>query len=79
VTTRKLLNPLATFIALLAGCSPRGAPSTAALATTVTATPSAALASAALGETRLPEHVYWGDQHVHTGWSADARLECAAR
>lgn len=25
-----------------------------------------------VAETKFPEHVFWGDQHLHTAWSADA-------
>jgi Protein of unknown function (DUF3604) len=32
------------------------------------------LQAAESSEGRYPQQVYWGDQHVHTGWSADAGL-----
>jgi hypothetical protein len=28
----------------------------------------------AVTDTQYPQEVYWGDEHVHTGWSADAGL-----
>ena len=37
----------------------------------------AAGASAAVAETAFPERAYFGDTHVHTGWSADAGLDGA--
>jgi len=33
--------------------------------------------AAAPSETDLPRNVYWGDTHVHTGWSADAGMDGA--
>ena len=33
-----------------------------------------ALSAPAFAADKNPSHVYWGDQHVHTGWSADAGL-----
>ena len=54
----------------VAGCSKAPVPEVAAQPDNVTA---AAQAGAAT-ETTYPQQVYWGDQHVHTGWSADAGL-----
>ncbi len=34
----------------------------------------AAPSNATVSDTEYPEQVFWGDQHVHTGWSADAGL-----
>ena len=28
-------------------------------------------------DTPYPERAYWGDSHVHTGWSADAGMDGA--
>ncbi|MBT0668052.1 DUF3604 domain-containing protein [Novosphingobium profundi] len=50
-------------MALLAGCSQEAADSTAS--------PSAA---SDVAETSFPQRAYWGDEHVHTGWSVDAGL-----
>src|SRR4030095_3175976 len=33
-----------------------------------------AAARPAVQGTAQPERVYWGDEHVHTGWSADAGI-----
>ena len=38
------------------------------------ALPSAAALRRPSPTRRIPSEVYWGDQHVHTGWSADAGL-----
>ena len=57
----------------LSACSARsGGESSSAPAPTPAAVPAAAAAVAS--GTKFPEEVYWGDEHVHTGWSADAGL-----
>ena len=35
--------------------------------------------AAEVQETPFPENVYWGDTHVHTGWSGDAGMDGAVR
>ena len=56
--------------AALAACSKQDP----VVATPPPAAPAAATEPAA---TPYPENVYWGDTHVHTGWSADAGLDGA--
>ena len=34
----------------------------------------ATVADSAATNAKFPERVFWGDEHVHTGWSADAGL-----
>jgi hypothetical protein len=70
--TSRLLFINATVFFVISGCSkptnndaqsnavPAGTPETAA----------APIAS----DAKHPEQVFWGDEHVHTGWSADAGL-----
>jgi hypothetical protein len=68
--------PVLAGILLLAGCSgsePESGSSTAR-------TPEAGGAAAGQVEhTDVPRNVYWGDTHVHTGWSADAGLDGAVK
>ncbi len=54
----------------LSGCSKQEPP----VAAVPPASPAAPPGPAA---TQYPENVYWGDTHVHTGWSADAGLDGA--
>ncbi|TFU03552.1 DUF3604 domain-containing protein [Polymorphobacter arshaanensis] len=54
----------------LAGCDKKPGEATTS---TATATTSSATATAAA----YPEHAYFGDTHVHTGWSADAGMDGA--
>jgi len=67
--TPLILIPTALLLGLVA-CSQR-APETSSTAATPaspeTATPK-------VSDTPYPRQVYWGDEHVHTGWSADAGL-----
>ena len=62
---------------LLAGCGrdePEPAPATGESAAPVAeATPSSPAPAAA----DFPRQAYWGDTHVHTGWSADAGMDGA--
>jgi hypothetical protein len=53
---------------VLAGCSKSPAPPASAAAE-----PAASMAKGP-APTPFPERVLWGDEHVHTGWSADAGL-----
>ncbi len=70
--TKTLSALIVVSIGLLAlsGCSKKEPP----VATTPPASPAAPTEPAA---TQYPENVYWGDTHVHTGWSADAGLDGA--
>jgi hypothetical protein len=66
--TRNMMSVLASVsLIALAGCD-RGARQAA--------TPGEA-GTAAVTDTAYPEHAYFGDTHVHTGWSADAGLDGA--
>jgi hypothetical protein len=61
---------IATVLLGLVACSkptPEPSPSAPAPATGETK-------ASAVTDTQYPQQVYWGDQHVHTGWSADAGL-----
>ena len=64
---------------LLAGCSqeePEPAPDAGESAAPVTETvPSMPAPAAAAAD--FPRQAYWGDTHVHTGWSADAGMDGA--
>ena len=70
------IKPLATLavatvgLMALSACSKPDAPVAAD-------PPVAQRAPAAPATTQYPENVYWGDTHVHTGWSADAGLDGA--
>jgi len=58
------------LVAILAACSgPSGEP-----AADSAAKPDMRAGVSQVTETAVPEQVYWGDQHVHTAWSADAGL-----
>ncbi|HEY5849770.1 MAG TPA: DUF3604 domain-containing protein [Lysobacter sp.] len=59
-----------TLAAAAQGCSKQPA---APEATSPVATPAPA-AAPTVTDNEFPKDVYWGDQHVHTGWSADAGL-----
>ena len=54
----------------LAGCDKKPGEATTSTATATTGT-------AAATEAAYPEHAYFGDTHVHTGWSADAGMDGA--
>ena len=53
--------------------------STSPLASQRASAPGSSGSSADVQETAYPENVYWGDTHVHTGWSADAGMDGAVR
>ena len=62
---------------LLSGCSSADqeqAQNAAAPVHAASATPATSSANTKTSEPAHPQRVYWGDQHVHTGWSADAGL-----
>ncbi len=63
---------LTCAVLLAAGCSTSA--DREAQGAVVKVAPSAATASPGVQPTATPERVYWGDQHVHTGWSADAGI-----
>ena len=68
----------ATALAGLAGCNKTGAPATTEQsATTSAAATTSGGAAAAVVEAAYPDHAYFGDTHVHTGWSFDAGLDGA--
>ncbi len=60
---------VATVLLGLAACSKPTEPAATTAAPAATETPASAVA-----DSEYPQEVYWGDQHVHTGWSADAGL-----
>ncbi len=69
----------AVTVLALAGCSGKDdtpGPMAAASAASAAAVPvpSVTAAEAAAATDAQPQRVFWGDQHVHTGWSADAGL-----
>ncbi|MCX7063210.1 MAG: DUF3604 domain-containing protein, partial [Proteobacteria bacterium] len=70
------INTLATLVVATVGlmalsaCSKPNAP-------VANNPPVAQPAPTASAATQYPENVYWGDTHVHTGWSADAGLDGA--
>ena len=70
------INTLATLaiatvgLMALSACSKPDAP-------VVADPPVAQRAPTAPATTQYPENVYWGDTHVHSGWSADAGLDGA--
>jgi len=66
-TTRPII--IALLVALSA-CNRE----TAAPPTTAETAPPAATPPTPTPDTDYPQDVFWGDQHVHTGWSADAGL-----
>jgi len=58
------------LVAILAACSgPTGEPAAGSAAK-----PDTSPGDSQVVDTAVPQQVYWGDQHVHTGWSADAGL-----
>lgn len=58
------------LVAILAACSgPTGEPAAGSAAK-----PDMSPGDSQVVDTAVPQQVYWGDQHVHTGWSADAGL-----
>jgi hypothetical protein len=77
-----LILTCASLIAL-AACNGKTGGGTAKGATDALASATGAGASAASGgylpdaNRKFPERVLWGDEHVHTGWSADAGLSGA--
>jgi hypothetical protein len=58
---------------VLAGCGSADRPAE----TSADSATAAASAPAAVTPTRWPERAYFGDTHVHTGWSADAGMDGA--
>jgi hypothetical protein len=79
---RRILTALCAATLLLAGCakapeSAKSAADSAAGAEAAGAKPAAAASAGAYlpdPNRKYPERVLWGDEHVHTGWSADAGL-----
>jgi hypothetical protein len=70
MTAKALISILAgASLIALAGCDKA--------ASVKPAKAKSASASANVAETTYPEHAYFGDTHVHTGWSFDAGLDGA--
>ena len=63
-----------TIATLLTGCGQSGKPTTGESATTPAATTAAATVPATPA---YPTRAWFGDTHVHTGWSADAGMDGA--
>ena len=72
MTQRILTVALAGSLLALAGCNKQPAETAAA-----TQTAPAATAAATVAEAAYPERAWFGDTHVHTGWSADAGMDGA--
>jgi Protein of unknown function (DUF3604) len=66
----RLAGFVSTLLLTLGGCSK--APPDAQPAQPDT--PTSAAGTVPAGDAHHPQQVFWGDQHVHTGWSADAGL-----
>jgi Protein of unknown function (DUF3604) len=64
----------AAVLSAIAGCSKPDDGNSTTSATPPNAPPTLTAAAVAVAEAKYPEHVYWGDEHVHTAWSADAGL-----
>lgn len=67
------------WVLALAACSgsqqeTAQAPASPPQTTPQPASSTVATAPAGVADTPYPERVFWGDEHVHTGWSADAGL-----
>jgi len=72
-TVKTLLSLAIAMVQLsLVACSKQPVPQEPAATTTSPAT--AGTPASAVTDTQYPQEVYWGDEHVHTGWSADAGL-----
>ena len=67
----KSRSPLYVGLLLIAVCGCSREPGRTEAPQSEISSPSAATTVA---NAAYAEHVYWGDQHVHTGWSADAGL-----
>jgi hypothetical protein len=65
---------LAIAIAVLAGCSAPNEDKSGTNDAPGEAAPTKAMDARRVADAAYPERVYWGDQHVHTEWSADAGL-----
>ncbi len=74
MTSRTLCIGLAVLG--VAGCSrqPPAEPAKAEAAAPAASAAASAPAAAVAAAPAFPVEVYWGDQHAHTGWSADAGL-----
>ena len=73
---QRVILVLAGFAAIgLWACGPRAEERTAAPAPAAEAAASAP--AAAVKPTEVPRQAYFGDTHVHTGWSADAGMDGA--